>query len=266
MYVQLPSDDNTMMNVVRRIIINAMPSMPMAKRTPHDGIHGISTANCQRASDGSNAHHRPNETMNSTRKVSKASVRAGPATPVAISSTAVGGSTPARAAAVNPVGTVLVGQHALEAFLQSRLALRHETLRFQHDPRDENTGDRDGEGDTDERILESRSRLGRSAVSDAQRRFAKDRLEPSIQQSDAAKLDRLRNIEPSTDDAQDAKHHQRPGHDPRRLAEGIALALTRSVCSGEGVEQHAHHVDSGHECRGETDGVACVQDDTARNA
>ena len=99
MYVQLPSDDNTMMNVVRRIIINAMPSMPMAKRTPHDGIHGISTANCQRASEGSNAHQRPNETMNSTRKVSKASVRAGPATPVAISSTAVPGLTAARAAA-----------------------------------------------------------------------------------------------------------------------------------------------------------------------
>src|SRR5438477_11223719 len=99
MYVQLPSDDNTMMNVVSRIILNAMPSMPMAKRTPHDGIHGISTANCQRASEESNSHQRPDETLKSTRTVSKASVRAGPATPAAISSTAVPGLTAERGAA-----------------------------------------------------------------------------------------------------------------------------------------------------------------------
>ena len=99
MYVQLASDDNTMMNVVSRIIINAMPSIPIAKRTPHDGIQAILTANCHWASAGSNAHQRPNETMNSIRNVSNAIVRAGPATPVAISSTEVRGSAPARAAA-----------------------------------------------------------------------------------------------------------------------------------------------------------------------
>ena len=62
-----------MMNVVRRIIISAMPSMPSVKRMPHVGIQAASIAACQPVSAGSNDHQRPSETRNSMTKNQKAS-------------------------------------------------------------------------------------------------------------------------------------------------------------------------------------------------
>src|SRR5215475_11591583 len=69
MLVQLPPTASSMMNVVSRIIITAMPSMPSVKRMPHDGIQLQSTTDCHPVCDGSKLHQSPSETMNSIAKV-----------------------------------------------------------------------------------------------------------------------------------------------------------------------------------------------------
>src|SRR5215510_6908469 len=86
MLVQLPPMANSMMNVVSRIIMTAMPSTPTEKRTPHDGIHGKFTIDCQPESSGLKLHQSPNETTNSARNVRSASVLGERAAPLATSS------------------------------------------------------------------------------------------------------------------------------------------------------------------------------------
>src|SRR5262245_34259256 len=86
MLVQLPPTASNMMNVVRRIIMTAIPSTPTEKRTPHVGIHGLSTIDCQPVCPGSKLHHNPNETMNSTANVRNATSLGERAAPLATSS------------------------------------------------------------------------------------------------------------------------------------------------------------------------------------
>ena len=86
MLVQLPPTANSMMNVVRRIIITAMPSTPSVKRIPHDGIHDQSTTDCHAATDGSKLHQRPSDTTNSIANITSAIMRGTLAVPVATSS------------------------------------------------------------------------------------------------------------------------------------------------------------------------------------
>jgi hypothetical protein len=86
MLVQLPSTDSSMMKVVRSTIMSAIPSMPIVKRMPHDGIQAKSTTDCHAVVAGSKLHHRPTETTNSMAKKSSASMRGVEATPLATSS------------------------------------------------------------------------------------------------------------------------------------------------------------------------------------
>src|SRR5262249_6825813 len=72
MLVQLPPTASSMMNVVSRIIITEMPSMPSVKRMPHDGIQGQSTTDCHPAGVGSKLHQSPSDTMNSIENVRSA--------------------------------------------------------------------------------------------------------------------------------------------------------------------------------------------------
>src|SRR5947208_1413012 len=83
-----------MIDVVSRIIMSAMPSMPSVKRMPHDGIHDRSNAACHADTVGSNDHHSPIDTMNSTSSVMNAIHRGALAMPAAISS--LPGATPRR--------------------------------------------------------------------------------------------------------------------------------------------------------------------------
>ena len=76
MLVQLPSTASGMMKVVSRTIINAMPSIPSVKRTPHVGIQAMSIEACQPLSAGLYDHQRPSDTTNSSRKNQKAICRA----------------------------------------------------------------------------------------------------------------------------------------------------------------------------------------------
>src|SRR3954471_11051651 len=89
MLVQLPPTASSMMNVVSRIIITAIPSTPIVKRTPHDGIQGMSIPDCQAAFAGSKLHQSPSETANSIAKVSSAMPRGLDATPLTTSSPSV---------------------------------------------------------------------------------------------------------------------------------------------------------------------------------
>ena len=70
MLVQLPPTASSMMNVVSSTIITAMPSMPIVKRMPHDGIHAqVDNATATPRCAGSKLHQSPSETTNSTAKV-----------------------------------------------------------------------------------------------------------------------------------------------------------------------------------------------------
>ena len=93
MLVQLPSVESGMMKVVSSTIINAIPSMPRLKRTPHVGIQAMSIDACQPFSAGLYDHHKPSETMNSRTKNQNATCRA------------AGLSTPFAPSAVSRVGS-----------------------------------------------------------------------------------------------------------------------------------------------------------------
>src|SRR5262245_48374859 len=86
MLVQLPPIANSMMNVVSRIIMTAIPSTPTEKWTPHNGIQGTFSVDCQSLFDGSKLHHRPSDTTNSTANVISASILGVLAAPDATSS------------------------------------------------------------------------------------------------------------------------------------------------------------------------------------
>src|SRR4051812_46270940 len=88
MLVQLPSTDNSMMNVVNSTIITAMPSTPTVKRMPQLGIQATSTTDCHACCPGSKFHHNPSETTNSTANVASASIRGVAAAPETTSSSA----------------------------------------------------------------------------------------------------------------------------------------------------------------------------------
>ncbi len=86
MLVQPPSTASTITDVVSRIIISEMPSMPIVKLMPHVGIHGTLTMACHPAAAGSNDHQRPSDTTNSTTNVPSAIKRGAAAVPDATSS------------------------------------------------------------------------------------------------------------------------------------------------------------------------------------
>src|SRR5688500_9959580 len=86
MPVQLPRIESAMIDVVSRIIIIAMPSMPSVKRMPHEGIHVMSKTACHAPCIASNDDQRPSDTMNSTTSTATAIQRGPLATPAALSS------------------------------------------------------------------------------------------------------------------------------------------------------------------------------------
>jgi hypothetical protein len=94
MLVQLPSTASTIVSVVSRIITRAIPSMPTSNITPHDGIHGIVNRACHASLAGSNDHHRPTETTNSSRSVTNAIILGTAARPEATSSVTAGSRVP----------------------------------------------------------------------------------------------------------------------------------------------------------------------------
>src|SRR6476646_2912230 len=325
MLVQLPPTDNSMMNVVSRIIMTAMPSTPSVKRTPHDGIHGMSITDCHAAFAGSKLHHKPIETTNSIANVSSAMPRGLDAVPFTTSSpsaalrrapwnqitaapasgtirstgriqrwypiearkafmslipplpkaegaengedtegetTRVGTELPRLQLRANPsdeasqvgaaidaeavdqagidaapqhaarnaddglydrvvvdlVHVILVEQDPLEAFLLRGFALRHQRRRLEPDDRRRDTRDRDEHGKRNEPVLEPWRRL-RRAGDDKLRRLTDYRIEPMIEKADFADRYQLREIQPTTEGGEHAKHDERSGHHPRRLVQ-----------------------------------------------
>jgi len=66
MYAKLPRMASGIVNVVSSTMNSEMPSIPTLYAIPNDGIHGAANRNCMVLSPGSNVHHRPSETTNST--------------------------------------------------------------------------------------------------------------------------------------------------------------------------------------------------------
>jgi hypothetical protein len=74
-----------------------------------------------------------------------------------------------------------------------------------------------------------------------------------IEEADFPDRYQLGKIEPTAKRGENAQHHERTGHYPRRLVQMRALRITGAIRAVEGVQHHARHVRRRHESSGQTE-------------